>query len=249
MSKPCFRAVLVMALAVAALVGAASPVLADHTGFEKGEYQVGESAGYVELQVDSTFCCPPASGTIDYYTSNSTALAGQDYLQTSGTLTYPAERTIRVPIINGELFEDEEQFEVILTNFRGTFVNNNLGGRHQAGIVKIVDDDPRSASASPSLTRLSSNSATTSRSLDKKSQGTPVIGTQVADGNPEEPSRPRSEALTTNAAQSRDVSEVKQLVAEPQGNSTMLRSLGLSALISVGAAVIWRLRRRSQQSH
>lgn len=135
-------------LVLGSAVSAASPAWAQEecdpgencTGFEKGEYEVPETEGHVELQVSAAFCCPTAQGQVDYQTFNLSALAGQDYEQTSGTLTYAGggSGSIKVPIIKDDLSEDEERFEVRLTSFRGTFTRR---GRETA-IVRILDSSP-----------------------------------------------------------------------------------------------------------
>lgn len=144
------RVAILAAVALGVVVAPASPASA--TGFTKSEYQVGESDGYVDLTLHDTFCCPTESGQFDYYTANLSALAGADYEQTSGTMTVATcgPCTIRVPIIGDKLFEGEEQFEVKLTNFRGTFMNRG----DTTAVVRILDDDAKptkiSASGLPS---------------------------------------------------------------------------------------------------
>ncbi|MBW3587970.1 MAG: hypothetical protein KY429_00935 [Actinobacteria bacterium] len=138
-------------LAVGSLLTAASPAWACEgdscSGFTKDEYEVMEGEGYAELQVRVAWCCPTAQGTIDYETSDLTAIADQDYRQTSGTLTFTGHggASIRIPIFFDDFTEGEEQFEVRLTNFRGTFVNR---GRETA-VVKIVDDHSKRFSSDP----------------------------------------------------------------------------------------------------
>ena len=156
MNKRTLRSVILSVLAIGIVLGAAFPAWADHTGFSKREYQVSEDASYVELTVE-TSCCPLGSGRIDYYTSNASAIAGEDYQQTSGTLTFPAEYTIRVPITNDELFESEEQFAVSLTNFRGTFINN-AGGTVTAAVRILDDETPPSSSSATAISSGSSSS-------------------------------------------------------------------------------------------
>ena len=57
--------------------------------------------------------------SVDYYTTNGTAIAGGDYLETHGTLVFNAEvtnGTIKVPIIGNLLNEPEKTFMVQLVN-------------------------------------------------------------------------------------------------------------------------------------
>lgn len=145
MKKRPFRIRLLVLLAAGSVLTAAPPAWpqeecdpgGDCTGFERGEYVVVETSGFVELRVSAASCCPTAQGQVDYQTFNLSALAGQDYEQTSGTLTYAGNSggLIKVPIIEDDLAEDEERFEVRLTSFRGTFTRR---GRERA-IVRIVD--------------------------------------------------------------------------------------------------------------
>ena len=79
--------------------------------------------------------------TVEFATSNGSALAGSDYTATSGTLTFAADETskvIQVPLFDDGVAEPAETFLVTLTNpgggaTLGTFavvqvviVDNNL---------------------------------------------------------------------------------------------------------------------------
>lgn len=119
------------------------------TGFEKAEYVVSEASGYVELSVFAPFA-PPGQGQVDYYTADLSAVAGQDYRQTSGTATFltHGRHDIRVPIIQDDVVEGQERFEVRLTNFRGSFVQHG----HETAVVTIRDDDAADEDLSPDRT-------------------------------------------------------------------------------------------------
>lgn len=57
--------------------------------------------------------------TVDFATTNGTALAGHDYTSTSGTLTFAAgetSKTIQIPILDDATTEADETFTVSLTN-------------------------------------------------------------------------------------------------------------------------------------
>ena len=57
--------------------------------------------------------------TVDYATANGTAIAGQDYTSTSGTLTFGAgetSKTIQIPILDDATTEVDETFTVVLSN-------------------------------------------------------------------------------------------------------------------------------------
>ena len=76
--------------------------------------------------------------TVDYATANRTAEAGQDYTETTGSLTFATdvtEQTIRVPLLDDVIDETHEIFEVHLSNAMGA----TFGDRRAEG--KILDDD------------------------------------------------------------------------------------------------------------
>jgi hypothetical protein len=57
--------------------------------------------------------------TVDYATSNGTAIAGQDYTATAGTLTFlngETSKNIQVPITNDSTTEPDETFTLELKN-------------------------------------------------------------------------------------------------------------------------------------
>lgn len=85
--------------------------------------------------------------TVDFATTDGTALAGEDYTATSGTLTFPAEiiapQTITIPI-NGDLaIEPDETFRVNLTNSNHALVSD------AEAVVTIQNDDLPALSVNP----------------------------------------------------------------------------------------------------
>ena len=61
--------------------------------------------------------------TVNYATANGTAIAGQDYTATSGTLTFANdefEKTVTVPILNDSILESNEGFTLNLSNLQGS---------------------------------------------------------------------------------------------------------------------------------
>jgi hypothetical protein len=68
--------------------------------------------------------------TVDFATTDGTAIAGEDYIATSGTLTFaPGETTkiIPVPIIGDYTIEPDETFTVNLSNPVNATINRGLG--------------------------------------------------------------------------------------------------------------------------
>lgn len=86
--------------------------------FSVSALTVLEDIGTVQLTVLRTGGTS-GSLTLQYATANGTAIAGQDYTATSGTLTFSAgqtSRTIQIPITNDATTEPEETFTVTLSS-------------------------------------------------------------------------------------------------------------------------------------
>ena len=79
--------------------------------------------------------------TVQYATSNGTALAGSDYTASAGTVTFPpgsTSQTINVPVIGDTLDEDDENFVVTLSNA----VNSAIGTAQAVGTIQDNDAAP-----------------------------------------------------------------------------------------------------------
>lgn len=107
--------------------------------FESSDVSVRESESSMTLVVlrsDSTV----GAVTVEYSTFNRSALAGQDYVATSGTLAFAdgeSYRTITIPILNDMLADPGETFGVYLRNpSLGTSI-----GFNQTNIITILDDE------------------------------------------------------------------------------------------------------------
>ena len=91
-------------------------------GFAVTEVRADKASGTAELTVVRTGGNQTML-TIDYATEDGTAAAGEDYAETSGTLTFYGdldEQTIRVPLIDdGEVTDEEIDFRVVLSNLKG----------------------------------------------------------------------------------------------------------------------------------
>jgi hypothetical protein len=100
--------------------------------------------------------------TIDYATSDGTAVAGSDYTSTSGTLTFAAgqlSKTISIPITSDNLYEGTaETFSITLSNpSSGTILSSPA-----AAVVTISDNDSK-----PWISIVSSVSSTEGNSGQK----------------------------------------------------------------------------------
>jgi hypothetical protein len=79
--------------------------------------------------------------TVDYTTSDATAVAGQDYTATSGTLTFTpgqTSKTITVSVIGDSLDEPNEVFNLLLSN-----PTSGIELADATAIATIMDNDPK----------------------------------------------------------------------------------------------------------
>ena len=93
-----------------------------------------QAALAVELSQTST-----DTVTVDYATSDSSALAGDDYTATSGTLTFAPGETVMaiiVPILDDATYEPTQQFDVTLSNPTGATLPPYPGAA-----INIRDDE------------------------------------------------------------------------------------------------------------
>ncbi len=90
------------------------------------DQSVSESAPHATIAVNlSAASTSPVS--VDYTTSNGTALAGSDYTLTNGTLTIPSGATtgtITVPLLEDNLSEGPESFTIVLNNPTGATISD-----------------------------------------------------------------------------------------------------------------------------
>lgn len=85
--------------------------------FEPGHYTVMENVGTFEVGVTRVGGDLSRPCSVDYCTEDGSAEAGSDYVSAKGTLTFePGEtqKTIKLSVIDDELFEEDEHFYVRL---------------------------------------------------------------------------------------------------------------------------------------
>ena len=105
---------------------------------EGGKAREGQDAGIdfaVTLNRASTVAV-----SVDYATADGTAKAGEDYEAVSGTLTFAAgetEKTVQVPILDDDIDEGNEKFEMRLSNESGAY----LRGTHKKATGTIRNTD------------------------------------------------------------------------------------------------------------
>ena len=124
----------VLIVCVAAIVGSAA---ADPTQeLSIANVTVDEDAGTATFVVSLTDG-PDDDAEVDWATSNGTAVAGQDYTSSSGTVTVPKAGTanVTVPISNDTLDENNENFTVTLSDPERAVISD------ATATGTIVDDD------------------------------------------------------------------------------------------------------------
>ncbi|HTY39447.1 MAG TPA: Calx-beta domain-containing protein [Bacteroidota bacterium] len=101
---------------------------------------VETNKGYVDAVLPVTLSSASTQTvTVAYATANGTALAGQDYVAASGTVTFApgtTSATITVKVKGDRKKESNETFSVNLSN-----PSNGLFGNSSSGVVTIVNDD------------------------------------------------------------------------------------------------------------
>ncbi|MBT6174894.1 MAG: family 16 glycosylhydrolase [Flavobacteriales bacterium] len=78
--------------------------------------------------------------TVDYYTEDISAIEGEDYISSNGTLVFSpgeVEKIISVTIIVDTYLESDEQFKLVLTNPTQGYLKNNI----QEALGTIMNDD------------------------------------------------------------------------------------------------------------
>ncbi|MEN8218622.1 MAG: Calx-beta domain-containing protein [Pseudomonadota bacterium] len=107
--------------------------------FSKAKYKVGEGDGTITISVTRTGNNGAIS--VDYATSDNTAIAGSDYTQTSGTLNWndgdDADKTFTINITDDSAQEGNERLVVSLGNPTG---GAQLGSPDTAEVT-IIDND------------------------------------------------------------------------------------------------------------
>ena len=159
---------------------------------------VNEAAGTATFTVTRSGATGVAA-SVDYATSNNSAIAGSDYIAANGTLSFaPGEttKTITITILNDEVFELAVEFNITLSNAIGTSISD------ATGVGVIWDDGTGSGGSDNDMPTLSVSSPTVAEggyavftvSLSKPSMvpigftpsliaGTATLGTDTAAAN------------------------------------------------------------------
>ena len=155
----------------------------DLTTVSISDTTVDEDAGTVTLTVSLGQIVTTAVN-VDYSTSNNSAVAGEDYLNTSGTLTIDPGNltgTFTIPIVDNDLVEDEKKFRVNLSNIQTN--NANLFFIDAQATVTINDDDQAGIAIDDITVNESDGTATLTVSLDKPVESDVSVYYSTADQN------------------------------------------------------------------
>lgn len=126
--------------------------------FSFSTYTVNEAAGSASVSVTRSGNTASVV-SVDYATTNGTALDGFDYSSVSGTLTFltnETKKTFTVPILDDVLNENNETISLTLSNSAGGAV---LGTPSTATLI-IIDNDPAPDLSIDDVTVTEGNSGT-----------------------------------------------------------------------------------------
>jgi hypothetical protein len=108
--------------------------------FSSATYSVNEDAGNIVITVNRVEGAT-SNVTVDFATSNGTAVAGSDYTATSGTLSFvqgETSKTFSIPITFDNIDEGDETINLALSNLGGTpFPTNGSLGNPITAVVTI----------------------------------------------------------------------------------------------------------------
>ncbi|MCG7990571.1 MAG: S8 family serine peptidase [Candidatus Thiodiazotropha lotti] len=107
--------------------------------FNESQYSVDENTSRLIVTVRRVGSSE-GEVSVEFTTSDDDAVAGSDYLSQSGRLTFAdveTLRTIEIPIINDRDDEENEAFQIVLSDVRGDAA---LGHQDEVEVV-ILDDD------------------------------------------------------------------------------------------------------------
>ena len=110
--------------------------------WKSATYAVSETGKFVRLWVSRTGGLSGAA-SVNYATSNGTAMAGSDYATTNGTLTWTdgdgADKFFDVPILNDDMYEGDKWFAATLSGVSGA----GLGSPTSTTVTVADDERPR----------------------------------------------------------------------------------------------------------
>lgn len=140
-------------------------------GFSQDSFNVDEGSGFANLTVTRSGGLG-VSATVNYATSNGTAVSGVNYIASSGRVTFAVgevSKIIQIPIIDDATADPTLTFTVTLTADDGT---GFVGGRAQA-TVDIIDNDATTFRFNPSTYTVDEGSGSVTLTVEALRVGDP----------------------------------------------------------------------------
>jgi len=140
----------------------------------------GTNTAYINIELSKP---ADVEVSVDYTTVDGTAIAGEDYIQQTGTATFAPGETgvqIAIPILSDTEFEGDETFTVQLANPNGLTVEDD------SSVVTIIGDDAPPVVSVADSTVIEGNdgssSVTVEFTLSKVAAETVTVNYATADG-------------------------------------------------------------------
>eukprot|EP00930_Biecheleria_cincta_P086996 TRINITY_DN76268_c0_g1_i1.p1 TRINITY_DN76268_c0_g1~~TRINITY_DN76268_c0_g1_i1.p1 ORF type:complete len:820 (-),score=136.76 TRINITY_DN76268_c0_g1_i1:143-2407(-) len=142
--------------------------LPGNLGFEKDEIRVEEATDIVTVEIKVIRSVGFAGAiSCSYTTEDASAIAGADYIETSGMLDFQAgeyDKTIQVDILPKGKFEGTEKFRVVLSDATGgAGFDPKCDGGPQSSICTVVIEANRHTRLKTLMTRLNWDAMATGR--------------------------------------------------------------------------------------
>nr|WP_197999950.1 Calx-beta domain-containing protein [Gimesia alba] len=153
----------------------------DQSSFSIDDVSINEDLGTATVTVSRNKLID-RTVSIDYATSNDSALEPDDYTSTSGTLSFASNefsKTITIPIFIDAVVEDDESFVVDLTNLQANGADVIVGDNQ--GTVTILNDDQATMSINDITVNENDGTATLTVSLDQQVATTVTVDFSTGD--------------------------------------------------------------------
>ena len=144
-----------------------------------GDETVAEGGGSVTVTV-SLSAASAKTVTVNYATSDDTAMAGSDYTTASGSLSFSAgdtSKTVSVTISDDSIDEDDETFKFTLSGESNATIDDG-----EATVTITDDDPPPSLSVADETVKEGAASVTVTVSLSAASGKTVTVNYATGDG-------------------------------------------------------------------
>lgn len=105
--------------------------------FNSAPYSRAENLGPATIPITLSGNSP-ITVTVNYSTTNGTAIAGNDYVAASGELTFKTSKTFNITLINDEVYEPNETLTVTLNNLSGAVFESPAAN---VTTLTIMNDD------------------------------------------------------------------------------------------------------------